>query len=981
MGATVDELRQLSLLLDSALELDRAGRETWLRSLSGDAERLRPTLCALLAEDERSDAAQRLDRGVAFDPPASHADDHAAGQHVGPYRLLRPIGRGGMGEVWLAEPVDGQIKRQVALKLPTLGLQRRTLVQRFARERDVLASLTHAHIARLYDAGVGDEGQPYLALEFVEGQPITTYCETQRLGLLQRVQLLLQVMDAVQHAHANLVIHRDLKPGNVLVGADGQAMLLDFGIAKLLQADETQAPETELTRAGGRALTLAYAAPEQIGGTPVSIATDVWALGVLLYELLTGGRPFQGSRSEIEQAILSQEPVPPRQLPPGLATIVLKALKKTTAERYATVAAFADDLGRWQRGEPVLAQPDSRGYRLRRFAARHRAALLIAATVSALLISAAAVSIRQAQLARQQTQLAQVEARTAQAVQDFLEGIFKANSGDQVDPIAARQRTARQLLDEGAARVDLALRDVPMARLRVLGTLADVYRQMGLLDAAAKLLEARSEGFAALGERQAAAQVIALSQWAEILVQAGSRAKAREVLKRAEWVSRTLPDSAEASKASYQVALAALHADAGDAQGLPAAEAQLAALRLQPPTVDRLRLLVMIAAMHSGQGRFDRARERLLEAISLAPQLPGGAASELSAVYAGLADAEAWAGKIEAAEAAQRKAVQVSEGNAGPGSLQAVNALVGLAAHFNSAGRLREGIETLRDARTRASAWLPSEIRTDRLRSIMVTEARALRAFGQVENSLALLDQARSMMVDEKSNPPQWVWWQVVRSAALVDLGRYDEARSGLEAASGLIATDRLATSNLRHAVLMRQLALELATGDAAAAHAKWRQLSGTGLRGDPDRKCDPVGLLLEAHIELLRSRPTAAVSAANQARAGLRVSDAALYRESADIEALLVLSKAQRSLGQRDPALTHARRALAQAERLYDPEFSTTLASAQVAVGEALLLSNDRVAAQQMLNRARAIHARHPRLGQHLTRPLQQLSAALADR
>jgi serine/threonine-protein kinase len=226
---------------------------------------------------------------------------------------------------------------------------------------------------------------------------------------------------------------------------------------------------------------------------------------------------------------------------------------------------------------------------LRRCGPAPRGAALIAATVSALLISAAAVSIRQAQLARQQTQLAQVEARTAQAVQDFLEGIFKASSGDQVDPIAARQRTARQLLDEGAARVDLALRDVPMARLRVLGTLADVYRQMGLLDAAAKLLEARSEGFAALGERQAAAQVIALSQWAEILVQAGSRAKAREVLKRAEWVSRTLPDSAEASKASYQVALAALHADAGDAQGLPAAEAQLAALRLQPPTVDRLR--------------------------------------------------------------------------------------------------------------------------------------------------------------------------------------------------------------------------------------------------------------------------------------------------------------------------------------------------------------------------------------------------------
>ena len=223
-----------------------------------------------------------------------------------------------MGVVWLAERADGEVKRPVALKLPIISLHNRTLADRFARERDILAQLTHPRIARLYDAGVTDRGQPYLALEYVEGEKITSYCDTRRLGVKPRLQLFLQVLRAAQYAHTNLIVHRDLKPANILVTKEGDVRLLDFGIAKLLT--EGEANETELTRVGGRALTPDYASPEQIAGSTVTTASDVYSLGVVLYELLTGGRPYKlkrDTRSGLEDAILAAEPARPSQAAAG----------------------------------------------------------------------------------------------------------------------------------------------------------------------------------------------------------------------------------------------------------------------------------------------------------------------------------------------------------------------------------------------------------------------------------------------------------------------------------------------------------------------------------------------------------------------------------------------------------------------------------------------------------------------------------------
>ena len=242
------------------------------------------------------------------------AVEHGPDTEIGPYRLVRELGQGGMGTVWLARRTDGSLKRAVALKLLRWGYLDRQLAERFSRERDILAALTHPNIARLYDAGVSRSGQPYLALEYVDGEPLTAYAEHHQLDVHSRVLLFLQVADAVQYAHRNLIIHRDIKPGNILVSTDGVVHLLDFGIAKLLAEEQSAAMATELTQQAGRPLTLEYASPEQIAGAALTTASDIYSLGVVLYELLCGTRPYRlsrGTRAELEEAILTAEPEPP----------------------------------------------------------------------------------------------------------------------------------------------------------------------------------------------------------------------------------------------------------------------------------------------------------------------------------------------------------------------------------------------------------------------------------------------------------------------------------------------------------------------------------------------------------------------------------------------------------------------------------------------------------------------------------------------
>src|SRR5438552_7540905 len=307
--------RALSELLDHALDMDEPTRTAWLETLDGEHAALMPLVRAMLARHGGPETGDFIDALPPFDVVDDASTAFRPGAIVGAYRLVRELGRGGMGEVWLAERADGLLRRPVAVKLPVLALSRHALAERFAREREILASLTHPHIARLYDAGFAADGQPFLALEYVDGIPLTRYADDQRLGVDARLTLFGQVIGAVAHAHASLVLHRDLKPSNILVTPGGDVKLLDFGIAKLIADGRTS--ETVLTRAAGNALTLDYAAPEQIAGLPLTTAVDVYALGVVLYELLTGTRPYRlkrGTRGELEEAIASIDAAPPSRV-------------------------------------------------------------------------------------------------------------------------------------------------------------------------------------------------------------------------------------------------------------------------------------------------------------------------------------------------------------------------------------------------------------------------------------------------------------------------------------------------------------------------------------------------------------------------------------------------------------------------------------------------------------------------------------------
>lgn len=446
-----------------------------------------------------------------FPPPPGETSDEEApsfdrsGQQLGPYRLIRRLGRGGMATVYLAERNDEQWEQRVAIKILRRGLDTEDVVRRFFAERQILSTLDHPNVARLLDGGSTAEGLPYLVMEYVEGTPITAYCEERGLSVSDRLALFCDVGRAVQAAHRHLVVHRDLKPSNILVDSEGKVKLLDFGIAKILDP----AGEVEFTRTGLRPLTLAYASPEQVRGGPVTTTSDVYQLGLVLTEMLTGRRPYELkvlSPARAERAILEAEPRRPsalvtptaaketgtsakelaRRLRGDVDTIVLHALRKDPEERYHSAGSLVDDVERHMEGQPVSVRPDSPGYRARKFVARHRALVLAASLAVLLLGGSTAVSVIQAERAQQERDRALQEATRAERVTDFISDLFRIADPDLArgEPIAAPA-----LLAAGVARADSQLAGQPRARAEVLSTIGRLYQDLGMVDPARQTLE------------------------------------------------------------------------------------------------------------------------------------------------------------------------------------------------------------------------------------------------------------------------------------------------------------------------------------------------------------------------------------------------------------------------------------------------------------------------------------------------------------
>ena len=463
---------QLSKLLDAVLDLPAGQREQWLDSLPEDQSELRPTLRELLAKESGVETADLLSKPPDFAAAlmAEQAQqvwavhDFQVNNIIGAYRLLRELGRGGMGAVWLAERVDGKLQRQVALKFPYAGPNQRQLAERLVREREILASLEHPNIARLYDADFTGAGQPFLVLEYVDGVPINQYCDQHKLSIDERLKIFQQVLYAVRYAHAHLVIHRDLKPSNIMVTPDGSAHLLDFGIAKL--ALDGEAKETALTHISGRALTPDYASPEQLAGESITTASDVYSLGVLLYELMTGVRPYRiarDSRVVLEDAIIAANIILPSRaaieehsatdrkasvrqlqklLSSDLGTLILKALKRNPADRYASVDALLDDVRRYLQNQPILAQPDSQWYRIRKFVNRNRVVVTSVATIALALVIGTGTALWQAHQAKLQRDSAVASAARSAAVTDFMQ-LMVTEVADADEPITLQQLLTR----------------------------------------------------------------------------------------------------------------------------------------------------------------------------------------------------------------------------------------------------------------------------------------------------------------------------------------------------------------------------------------------------------------------------------------------------------------------------------------------------------------------------------------------------------
>ncbi|NOT08649.1 MAG: serine/threonine protein kinase [Gemmatimonadales bacterium] len=675
MTMTPERWRTVKALFDGALDQPSDSRDQWLAEATAGDDPLRREVESLLE-------ALREERDRFERPPVLSLEDVIRGEiagaaapevgtRVGSYRLIRVIGQGGMGTVFEATRDDDQYRKRVAIKTIARGRDSELILRRFRYERQILARLDHKNIAGLLDGGVTDRGQPYFAMEYVEGRPIDQYCDARRLDVRARLQLFRQVAAAVQYAHQNLVIHRDLKPSNILVTDDGTVKLLDFGIAKLLREDDGSDGQG-LTQPGMIPLTTAYASPEQVRGEAVTTGTDIFSLGLVLYKLLAGQHPFAHDLAAgdiVRRRICEDTPPPPsavvtadtasvaepsglkrlrRTLSGDLDAIVLMALRKEQARRYASVEQFGEDILRYLAGLPVVAQPDSLGYRLGKLVRRNRAAAMAAAVAIVALAAGLLSTAWQARLARQERDRAQLEAAKATRVTRFVQEMLGS-----ADPRSAgRDVTVAEALGLAVQRADTELAAEPDIHAAVLSTIGRTYLALGRYDEAepalrrALALEREAEA------RNPNAVTSELRTLAALEAERGEIAKAEPLFQEALGRARRPPvDSALLGQVLD--GYGALMLDKGEfaqAEEIHREALDLRRALLGTDHADVVNSLNNLAVALGQQAKWREALPRHLEAVTILKRLHPEGHPDLAAAMNSLANAYTIVGDYAAAD-------------------------------------------------------------------------------------------------------------------------------------------------------------------------------------------------------------------------------------------------------------------------------------------------------------------------------------------
>jgi len=975
----------VSPYLDKALTLTESDRAAWLDSLRTENADLARDVQELLNEHQ---SAQQ-DGFLENSPLTPHARPGLAGQVVGAYRLISPIGYGGMGTVWLAERNDGRFERKAAVKFLRAALVNREGGERFKREGSILGRLSHPNIAELLDAGVADAGQPYLVLEYVEGQPIDLYCDERKLDVRARVQLFLDVLGALAHAHSHLIVHRDIKPSNVLVNHEGQVKLLDFGIAKLLDDGANRAAETQLTQQAGGALTPAFAAPEQVSGGAVTVATDVYASGILLYLLLTGKHPAGSSTNspaELVKAIVEKEPLRPslavdsagtekrsaseerlrRQLRGDLDVIVLKTLSKEPRHRYATANAFAEDLQRYLDGEAVLAQPESSWYRTRKFLSRYRWAVASASAVVLALAVGLGVALWQAHIARRET-------RVSVAMEKFLEDIFRANSSYQDDPVKARQTTARELLDIGARKIDDEFAGVPEVKIRMLRTLGIMYSDLGLSDQTVGLRRKRVD----LIRNQYGNNSLQLAQ---ALIDLGSAMQSSKSVKDMEGVlleAKKILDSRGDFSSTMRGNLAmtlAQHYESSDLkQALNYSQEAVQVYRKHPDDPLLPESLYEEGLILSTVGKWRESEPRLTEAIQLSKQIDGDPNASLARYYAYLGETQEGLTEFGAAEDSLRGALSAARKLNGEDHIDTLETEMRLGQFLVGTSRTAEGLEHIEKAkeillRTRGADdpfFAPQ---------IFLEYGRALHNAGHWEDGLSNVLKAIENRRKNRPGTRYLAQMLYLQSSIMLEMGRSAEAQRLLDEGDQIARKVNYPTPYL-------------------AADARARQLIATGRTSEADAALDafhavtpPAGALeLDTlKVEVSRAENALARNDFNEASrlAGavsreLSASSARDYMKWLEARAALVQGLADLRLGHPSDALPLLQRAVELRQAITDP-VSPLLAFAQVELALCYLDLGDSAKAKDLADTARKALDSHRELGVQYLKPLHELEQRL---